>query len=266
MIRLNQVVKRFEGRLVTDHVSANFPQGKVSVILGGSGSGKSTLLRQMTGLLPPDGGMIEIDGQDVPQLGRRDLYRLRQRLGMLFQNGALLNAMNVFENIAFPMRAHTNLSERMIRIIVGIKLEMVGLRGTEHLMASELSGGMVKRVALARAIALDPPVMFFDEPFSGLDPISAGVIEKLILDYKKIRGATCVVVSHDIPSTFRMADHIIILSHGRVIAQGSAQEIQQSPHPEVQQFIQGLPDGPIRFRYPAQAPLQDDLMQRAQRL
>ena len=247
MIRVENLVKKYGSVTASNNLNCHFDKGKVTVILGGSGSGKSTLLRQLTGLEKPDSGSVLFDGQDLTTLGRRPLFEMRKKMGMLFQGAALFNYLNIFENIAFPLREHTQIADNVIRTIVTMKLEMVGLRGTEELMPSQLSGGMMKRVGLARAIAMDPKVIFYDEPTSGLDPISTGVIDKLIRDLNQKLNMTSVVVSHDINSCFRIADHIIILFYGDIIAEGSVDDIRQSQDPRVRQFINGEPEGPIPF-------------------
>jgi phospholipid/cholesterol/gamma-HCH transport system ATP-binding protein len=248
MIKVEHLNNRF-GKIVTSNdVSFHFKKREVNVILGGSGSGKSTLLKQIVGLSKPDSGKILFDGKDITKLDKKGLYAARKKMGMLFQGSALFNSLNIFENIAFPLREHTKLSESVIKTMITIKLEMVGLRGIEHMIPSQLSGGMLKRVGLARAIILDPKVVFYDEPTSGLDPISSGVIDKLILDLSRKLGVTSVVVSHDIASALKIADKIIILFYGNIIAQGTPEEIKNSDDPKVQQFITGSPDGPIPFR------------------
>ncbi len=247
MIRVENLNNRFGHIVTANNVSCHFEEKKVTVLLGGSGSGKSTLLKEMVGLGRPDSGSIMFEGKDITRLNRKELYELRKKMGMLFQGSALFNSLNIFENIAFPLREHTNLSDSVIKTIIKIKLEMVGLRGVEHMMPSQLSGGMTKRVGLARAIVLDPKVVFYDEPTSGLDPIASGVIDKLILDLNKKLGVTSIVVSHDIESAFRIADKIIILFYGNLIAEGTPEEIKNSADPKVRQFVEGSPDGPIPF-------------------
>ncbi len=247
MIRIENLVKRYGSITAANNISCRFDEKKVTVILGGSGSGKSTLIKMIAGLERPDSGRIVFDGRDVTRLSRKELYELRKRMGMLFQGSALFNSMDLFENIAFPLREHTKLSDNVIRTIVKIKLEMVGLRGVEHLMPSQLSGGMTKRVGLARSIVMDPEVVFYDEPTSGLDPISAGVINKLIVDLNRNMGMTSIVVSHDIDSSFKIGDRIIILYYGDIIADGTPEEIRTSKDPRIVQFINGAPEGPIPF-------------------
>lgn len=247
MIRIENLKKNYQGIRATDDVSCRFRKGEVTVILGGSGSGKSTLLKQVVGLERPDSGRIFFGETEITSASRRELYAIRRRMGMLFQGAALFNSLNVFENIAFPLREHSRLADSVIRTMVTMKLELVGLRGIERLMPSQLSGGMTKRVGLARAIIMDPQVVFYDEPTSGLDPISSGVINKLILDLNRALGVTSVVVSHDIESSYRIAHHIIILYFGKIIAQGTPEEIRSSDDPRVIQFIRGDPEGPIPF-------------------
>lgn len=247
MIRVENLVKRYGDITASNHLNCCFERGKVTVILGGSGSGKSTLLRQLTGLEKPDEGTVYFDGRDLTTLSRKQLFDIRKKMGMLFQGSALFNYMNIFENIAFPLREHTKIADNIIKTIVTMKLEMVGLRGTGHLMPSQLSGGMMKRVGLARAVVMDPHVIFYDEPTSGLDPISTGVIGKLIKDLNKALNITSIVVSHDIDSCFKIADNIILLYYGEIIAKGTVEEIRNSTDERVKQFIHGEPEGPIPF-------------------
>ncbi|NOX34657.1 MAG: ABC transporter ATP-binding protein [Deltaproteobacteria bacterium] len=247
MIKVENLVKRYGNVTASNHLNCHFKKGKITVILGGSGSGKSTLLRQITGLEKPDSGAVYFEGMDLTSLGKKKLYKLRKKMGMLFQGSALFNYLNIFENIAFPLREHTKIADNIIKTIVTMKLEMVGLRGTEDLMPSQLSGGMMKRVGLARAIVMDPKIIFYDEPTSGLDPISTGVIGKLIKDFNQALNITSVVVSHDIESSFKIADNIIILFYGDIIAEGTVEEIRNSDDLRVKQFINGEPEGPIPF-------------------
>ncbi|MCP3871799.1 MAG: ABC transporter ATP-binding protein [Desulfobacteraceae bacterium] len=248
MIKVENIVKRYGRVTASNHLNCHFERGKVTVILGGSGSGKSTLLRQLTGLEKPDSGAVYFDGVDLTTLNKTKLYEARKKMGMLFQGSALFNYLNIFENIAFPLREHTQIADNIIKTIVTMKLEMVGLRGTEDLMPSQLSGGMMKRVGLARAMVMDPKVIFYDEPTSGLDPISTGVIGKLIMDLNKTLNITSIVVSHDIESCFKIADNIIILFYGDIIAMGTSEEIRNSSDLRVKQFINGEPEGPIPFQ------------------
>ncbi len=246
-------------RKIFDGIDLDLRRGKVTAIMGPSGTGKTTLLKLIGGQLRPQEGTIEINGEDVHQLSRRDLFALRKHLGMLFQSGALLTDMNVYDNVAFPLREHTNLSERLIHHVVLLKLQAVGLRGASDLMPSELSGGMARRVALARAIALDPTMVLYDEPFTGQDPISMGVIVKLIRQLNDATGLTSVVVSHDVIDTLAIADYAYVLSGGHVIAEGTPRELADSSDPWVRQFIDGQADGPVPFHYPATA-LANDFM------
>jgi len=226
-------------------------RGKVTAVMGPSGTGKTTLLRLITGQVYADSGSVRVAGNEVGSLRRADLYRLRQRMGMLFQNGALLTDLTVFENVAFPLREHTNLPERLIRELVLTKLQAVGLRGAADLAPSELSGGMGRRVALARAIVMDPEILIYDEPFAGLDPISLGFILRLIRRLNDVLGLTSIVVSHDVQEISSVADTVFLLSGGKVVAQGTPQEMQANPSDIVHQFMGGLADGPVPFHYPA---------------
>ncbi len=259
MIKVQNLYNSYGPTVTANNISCEFEEGKVTVILGGSGSGKSTLLKHLVGLEPPDSGSIIFDGSDVTKLGKQELYGLRRKMGMLFQGAALFNSVNIYENIAFPLREHTNLPESVIKKIIKIKLEMVGLRGVEELMPAQLSGGMTKRVGLARAIVLDPHVVFYDEPTSGLDPISSGVIDKLILDLNRKIGVTSIVVSHDIESSLKIADKLIILFYGDIIAEGTPDEIRRSSDEKIRQFINGSPEGPIPFKYTDRDFLEDIL-------
>jgi phospholipid/cholesterol/gamma-HCH transport system ATP-binding protein len=227
--------------------------------MGPSGTGKTTLLRLIGGQLRPNEGTIWVDGQEVTQLSYRELYQLRKRMGMLFQNGALLTDLNVFDNVAFPLREHTELPESMVRDLVLMKLEAVGLRGAHQLMPSELSGGMARRVALARAIALDPMMIMYDEPFTGQDPISMGMLVSLLKSLNDALHLTSVLVSHDVHETLSIADQAYVISEGKVVAHGSAAQIRESDSPWVQQFVHGKKDGPVPFHYKAPE-LMDDLL------
>ena len=252
-------------RPIFDNVDMDIPRGKVTAIMGPSGTGKTTLLKLIGGQLKPDAGTIRVDGQDVHGLGHNALYEFRQRMmGMLFQSGALLTDLNVYENVAFPLREHTRLSESVIRHLVLLKLQAVGLRGARYLMPAELSGGMARRVALARAIALDPEMILFDEPFTGQDPISMGVLVNLIHDMNHALGLTSVVVSHDVPETASISDYVYVISAGKIVEHGSPDDLYRSDSEWVKQFMQGLPDGTVPFHYPC-ADLMDDLMRYEQR-
>ena len=245
-------------RTILNDVSLRFQRGKVTAILGGSGCGKTTLLRLIGGVHAPVRGSVRFDGEVVDTRNPEQLFRLRRRLGMLFQFGALFTDLSVFENVAFPLREHTDLDETMIRDIVLMKLNAVGLRGAAQLRISEISGGMARRVALARAIALDPELIMYDEPFAGLDPISMAVAANLIRTLNDTTGATSLMVSHDVQECFSICDYAYLLSsQGRVVAHGRPDELNASEDPEVRQFIRGEPDGPVRFHYPAK-PLAED--------
>lgn len=239
------------GKVVYDNVDLVIPEAKVTAIMGPSGTGKTTLLRLIGGQLKPTAGDIIVAGQHIQTLPEKKLYRLRRRMGMMFQTGGLFTHLNVFENVAFPLREHTHLSESIIRTLVLLKLQMVGLRGAASLMPSELSGGMARRVAMARAIALDPSLIMYDEPFTGQDPISMGVLLKLISTLNQALGLTSIIVSHDVQETLSIADYVYIIIDTKIIAKGSPQEILQGSTPALAQFIQGLPDGPVPFDYPA---------------
>jgi phospholipid/cholesterol/gamma-HCH transport system ATP-binding protein len=254
----NLTFKRDE-RVIYDNISLSIPKGKVTAIMGPSGIGKTTLLRLIGGQLTPNSGKILFDGQNIPGLSRSALYEARKRMSMLFQSGALFTDMSVYDNIAFPMREHSNLSEALIEKMVLMKLEAVGLRGARDLAPGELSGGMARRVALARAIALDPELILYDEPFAGQDPISMGVIVRLIKDLSEALGLTSIVVSHDVTEVMSIADYIYIIAEKKIIGHGTPEEIRQQTSPLVQQFIQGEADGPVPFHFPA-ASYQDELL------
>ncbi|QCU89615.1 ABC transporter ATP-binding protein [Thiomicrorhabdus sediminis] len=236
-------------RKIFDNVSLKIPRGQVTAIMGPSGTGKTTLLKLIAGQLQPDSGHILVEGQDVHQLSRKKLYALRRKMGMLFQSGALLTDLSVFDNVAFPLREHTKLPESVIYPLVLMKLQAVGLRGAKDLMPAELSGGMSRRVALARGIALDPEMIFYDEPFVGQDPITMGVLVELIRKLNDSLGLTSVVVSHDVDEVLSIADHVCVLSEGRIVAEGNKQQLLEETTGYVNQFIHGLPDGPVPFHY-----------------
>ncbi|QSP94525.1 ATP-binding cassette domain-containing protein [Marinobacter salinisoli] len=250
-ISLKNVVFSRSGRRIFDGVSLEIPRGKITAIMGPSGTGKTTLLRLIGGQLKPDSGSIQVDGVEVPGLKRRALYTLREKMGLLFQSGALFTDLSVYENVAFPLRVHTRLPEDMVRDIVLMKLEAVGLRGARDLMPSELSGGMTRRVALARSIVLDPELIMYDEPFTGQDPIAMGVLVKLIRDLNRSTGMTSVLVSHDVAESLSICDYACIVADGKVIGAGEPEELKSHPSEQVQQFLQGQPDGPVPFHYPA---------------
>ena len=257
LVELRDLTFGYGDRVVLDGISLRLPRGKVTSLLGASGGGKTTTLRLIGGQNRAQQGQLLFDGQDVTTMGQAELYAIRRRMGMLFQFGALFTDLDVFENVAFPLREHTDLPEELIRDIVLMKLDAVGLRGARNLMPSELSGGMNRRVALARAIALDPDLILYDEPFSGLDPIALGTAARLIRQLNDTLGITSLVVSHEIPETFRISDQVIILANGRIAAQGTPDEVRNSTDPLVVQFVNGLSDGPVRFHYPALAVDQD---------
>lgn len=238
-------------RLILRDVTVTVPRGQVVALMGGSGCGKTTLLRLIGGQFKSTAGKLEVNGQSVAALDKNGLYALRRRMGMLFQFGALFTDMTVFDNVAFPLREHTNLPESMIRDLVLLKLNAVGLRGAHQLLPSQISGGMSRRVALARAIALDPDLIMYDEPFAGLDPISMNIIANLIRRLNDALGATSLIVSHDVDETFAIADYVYVLADGKVAAEGTPAELRASTDPFVHQFVHGEPEGPVPFHYPA---------------
>ena len=237
-------------RVILDRMTLSVPRGKVTAIMGASGGGKTTVLRLIGGQQKANRGEVLFDGKDIGKLSQAELYAARRRMGMLFQLGALFTDLNVFDNVAFPLREHTDLNASMLRDIVLMKLNAVGLRGARDLMPAEISGGMARRVALARAIALDPELIMYDEPFAGLDPISLGTAARLIRQLNDALGITSIVVSHDLDETFRIADKVIILANGGVAAQGTPDEVRHSTDPLVHQFVNALSDGPVKFDYP----------------
>lgn len=239
--------------LVFNRVNISVERGKITAIMGPSGSGKTTLLRLIGALLTPDAGEVSVDGHNIHQLSRPDLYKARQKMGLLFQSSALFTHLSVFDNVAFPLREKTNLNESMLRDIVLMKLEAVGLRGAALLMPEELSGGMARRVALARAIALDPALMMYDEPFTGQDPISMGVLVRLIQRLNQLLEITTIIVSHDVAETCSIADYVYLIAGGKVIGQGSPNDLKASKIPEVRQFMHGEADGVVPFHYPARS-------------
>jgi phospholipid/cholesterol/gamma-HCH transport system ATP-binding protein len=244
-------------RWIFDGVDLDIQRGKITAIMGPSGSGKTTLLRLIGGQLPPDAGSIKVDGHDIPTLSRDELFVERRKMGMLFQSGALFTDLSVFENVAFPLRVHTNLPESMIRDVVLMKLQAVGLRGAHDLMPSELSGGMARRAALARAIVLDPQLIMYDEPFAGQDPITMGMLVQLIRLLNDAVGLTSIIVSHDVPETASIADYIYVIADGKVIGHGTPEDLMNSDEPNIKQFLHGQPDGPVPFHYPANDYLAD---------
>ncbi len=251
VIDVRDVHYAVDGRPIFAGLDVRVRRGLITAVMGPSGTGKTTLLRLITGQIYADRGQVVVFGREVADMGRAEIYAMRRRMGMLFQNGALLTDLNVFENVAFPVREHTNLPEQLIRTLVLTKLEAVGLRGAADLMPAELSGGMARRVALARAIVMDPEVLIYDEPFVGLDPISLGVILRLIKQMNDALGITSVVVSHDVHEIATIADYSYLLSDGRVVAAGSPAELAASDSATVRQFMTGGAEGPVRFHYPA---------------
>ncbi|HET8745662.1 MAG TPA: ABC transporter ATP-binding protein [Ramlibacter sp.] len=247
----------YDQRRILDDLSFTVPRGKVTALMGASGGGKTTVLRLIGGQIRPRQGELLFDGENIPDLDRQGLYRMRRRMGMLFQFGALFTDLSVFDNVAFPLREHSGLPEHLIRDIVLMKLNAVGLRGARDLMPSEVSGGMARRVALARAIALDPELVMYDEPFAGLDPISLGTAAQLIRRLNDTLGITSIVVSHDLEETFHIADQVIVLANGRIAAQGTPEEVRHSDNPLVHQFVNALPEGPVHFHYPGPSVDQD---------
>jgi phospholipid/cholesterol/gamma-HCH transport system ATP-binding protein len=258
LIEFRNVRFGYGERVILDDVSFSIPRGKVTALMGASGGGKTTVMRLIGGQYQAQSGEVLLHGTDpdsvpvnVGTLGREDLYVARRRMGMLFQFGALFTDLSVFDNVAFPLREHTNLAPELIRDIVLMKLNAVGLRGARDLMPSEVSGGMARRVALARAIALDPELVMYDEPFAGLDPISLGTAARLIRQLNDAMGLTSIIVSHDLDETFHIADQVIILANGKIAAQGTPDEVRNSHNPLVHQFVNALPEGPVLFHYPA---------------
>jgi phospholipid/cholesterol/gamma-HCH transport system ATP-binding protein len=257
LVELRNLTFGYGERVILDDVSLKIPRGKVTALMGASGGGKTTVLRLIGGQNRAQGGELLFDGQDVTLMDQVQLYAARRRMGMLFQFGALFADLSVFENVAFPLREHTDLSEELIRDIVLMKLNAVGLRGARDLMPSEVSGGMARRVALARAIVLDPELVMYDEPFAGLDPISLGTAAQLIRRLNDSMGLTSIVVSHDLEETFQIADQVVILANGRIAAQGTPDEVKRSTDPLVQQFVQAQAEGPVHFHYPGPSVEQD---------
>ena len=256
-VELKEVTFTRGSRTIFDSVDIRIPRGKVTGIMGPSGCGKTTLLRLIAAQLRPSSGEVWVNGQNLPGLSRGDLFDMRKQFGVLFQSGALFTDLDVFENVAFPLRVHTQLSDEMIRDIVLMKLQAVGLRGAVELMPDELSGGMKRRVALARAIALDPQILMYDEPFVGQDPIAMGVLVRLIRLLNDSLGITSIVVSHDLAETASIADYIYVVGDAQVLGQGTPDELMNSDNPRIQQFMKGIPDGPVPFHYPAPDYLDD---------
>jgi phospholipid/cholesterol/gamma-HCH transport system ATP-binding protein len=261
LLQLQQVSFAYPGasgqRLILDSLNLNVPRGKVTALMGASGGGKTTVLRLIGGQQRASSGQVLFDGQDVGAMDSAALYAMRRRMGMLFQFGALFTDLSVYDNVAFALREHTELDEVLIRDIVLMKLDAVGLRGARDLMPAQISGGMARRVALARAIALDPELIMYDEPFAGLDPISLGTSAQLIRRLNDTLGITSIVVSHDLEETFRIADQVIILANGRIAAQGTPAQVMASEDPLVRQFVHAQPEGPVHFHYPGPSVDQD---------
>ena len=257
LVELRDIRFGYGERVILDGISLTVPRGKVTALMGASGGGKTTVLRLIGGQYRAQSGSLTFDGQEISTLDPAGLYAVRRRMGMLFQFGALFTDLSVFDNVAFPLREHTDLSESMVRDIVLMKLEAVGLRGARDLMPSEVSGGMARRVALARAMALDPQLVMYDEPFAGLDPISLGTAARLIRQLNDTLGLTSVIVSHDLDETFHIADQVIVLANGKIAAQGTPDEVRHSTDPLVHQFVSAAPEGPVRFHYPGPSVAQD---------
>jgi phospholipid/cholesterol/gamma-HCH transport system ATP-binding protein len=257
LIEIRKLRFQFGDRWIFNDVDINISRGKITAFMGPSGTGKTTLLRLIGGQLHPKSGSIKIDNRNIPELSRSDLFEVRRDIGMLFQSGALFTDISVYENVAFPLRVHTRLPEAMIHDVVLMKLQAVGLRGARNLMPGELSGGMARRAALARAIVLDPKLIMYDEPFVGQDPISKGALVHLIRMLNKILGLTNIIVSHDVKETASIADHIYVVAGGKIIGSGTPAEIVNSQDPQVHQFIHGSLEGPVKFNYPAMEYFQD---------
>lgn len=258
LVEIRDLQFAYGERSILSGLNMDFPRGKVVAVMGGSGSGKTTILRLIGGQLRQQTGSVCVDGQQVDSLSTPELYQLRRKMGMLFQHGALFTDLTVFDNVAFPLREHTRLSDELLRDLVLMKLHAVGLRNAAWLKPSEISGGMARRVALARAIALDPPLLMYDEPFAGLDPISMGVTANLIRKLNDALGSTSILVSHDVHESFLIADHVYFLSRGKIVAHGTPQEMLASTDPYVKQFVHAESDGPVPFHYPGKS-LADDL-------
>ena len=250
LVEIRDVQFAYNDRPILSGLSMEFPRGKVVAVMGGSGSGKTTVLRLIGGQIRPQLGSVKVNGNEIPSLALRELYQMRRKMGMLFQHGALFTDLSVFDNVAFPLREHTQLPESMIRDLVLLKLHAVGLSNAAHLKPAEVSGGMARRVALARAVALDPELIMYDEPFAGLDPISMGVTANLIRKLNDALGSTSILVSHDVRESFLIADSVYFLSQGRIVAHGTPEEMMASDDPYVKQFVHADPDGPVPFHYP----------------
>ncbi|MBI2381561.1 MAG: ATP-binding cassette domain-containing protein [Gammaproteobacteria bacterium] len=263
LVEIRDLRYSISGRVICDGMNINIRRGQVTAIMGPSGCGKTTVLRLLGGQIKPQSGQVLFNGKNIPTMSKDELYAVRRRMGMMFQSGALFTDLSVFENVAFPLREHTRLPEALLRSLVLMKLEAVGLRGARDLVPSELSGGMARRVALARAIALDPDMIMYDEPFVGLDPISQGVIVQLIRLLNDALKLTSVIVSHDIQEVMSIADYIYLIANGQVIGEGTPEQVKREHSPRVVQFMRGEPDGPVPFHYPAQDYTRDLLGDRA---
>ncbi|MBK9523022.1 MAG: ABC transporter ATP-binding protein [Rhodocyclaceae bacterium] len=263
LVQIRDLSFSYDNRKILSGVNLTIPRGKVVAIMGSSGCGKTTTLRLIGGQLKPTSGEVRVNGQVVHELDSEGLYAMRRRTGMLFQFGALFTDMSVYDNVAFQMREHTDLPEALIHDLVLMKLHAVGLRGAHKLMPSELSGGMARRVALARSIALDPMLMMYDEPFAGLDPISLSIVGVLIRKLNDALGASSIIVTHDVQESLKIVDYIYFVSEGRIVAEGTAEEIRNSKTPYVHQFVWGEADGPVPFQYPTHNAYGDELLQKA---
>ncbi|MGV3740422.1 MAG: ATP-binding cassette domain-containing protein [Gammaproteobacteria bacterium] len=257
LVEIKNLYFKYRDRAIFSDINITVPRGKIVAIMGPSGSGKTTLLRLIGGLLLPDSGCITINEQNVHNLSKLQLGSLRQKMGLLFQSGALFSHLTVFDNVAFPLKEHTDLPQSLLHDLVLMKLEAVGLRGAAHLFPTELSGGMARRVALARAMALDPELMMYDEPFTGQDPISMGVLLRLIKHLNRLLNLTSIIVSHDVEETCSIADYIYLIAHGKIIGEGKPQDLLASTQPQVSQFMHGEADGTVPFHYPAKPYLED---------
>jgi phospholipid/cholesterol/gamma-HCH transport system ATP-binding protein len=257
LVEIRDLHFAYGDRSILSNLRMDFPRGKVVAVMGGSGCGKTTVLRLIGGQIRPQQGSVTVDGEVVHKLNTEGLYKLRRKMGMLFQFGALFTDLSVFDNVAFPLREHTDLPEELIRDMVLLKLNAVGLRNAARLKPSEISGGMARRVAVARAVALDPELIMYDEPFAGLDPISMGVTANLIRNLNDTLGSTSILVSHDVNETFSIADYVYFLSGGKIVAQGTPQEMRASNDPYVKQFVNAEPDGPVPFHYPGKSLAED---------
>src|SRR5690606_9449973 len=264
LVQITNLNFAYDNRPILTGINLEIPRGKLVAIMGTSGCGKTTLLRAIGGQLRASAGEVVVDGQNIGKLGRADLFRLRRRMGMLFQFGALFTDLSVFDNVAFPLRENTDLAEDLIHDLVLMKLHAVGLRGAHRLMPNELSGGMARRVALARAIALDPMLMMYDEPFAGLDPISLAITGELIRKLNDALGASSIMVTHDVPESLKIVDYIFFMAGGKIVAQGTPEDIRNSDDPFVHQFIWGESDGPVPFHYPAPS-YEDEMIRRGER-